>query len=57
MPEDYVIEDNESKGLVKDISVGGAFLKPNEVKCLSIGQEILLVIPYLDKKMSGSKVK
>jgi hypothetical protein len=48
MPEDYVIEDNESKGLVKDISVGGAFLKPNEVKSLSIGQEVLLVIPCPD---------
>jgi len=50
MPADYVIEDNESKGLVKDISVGGSFLKPNEVKSLSIGQEILLVIPYPDNK-------
>jgi len=29
MPAGYVIQDNESKGIVKDISVGGAFLKPN----------------------------
>jgi len=50
MPADYVIQDNESKGLVKDISAGGAFLKPNEVKSLSIGQEILLVIPYPDNR-------
>jgi len=50
MPAGYVIQDNESTGLVKDISVGGAFLKPNEVKSLSIGQEIVLVIPYPDNK-------
>ena len=50
MPAGYVIQDDESKGLVKDISVGGVFLKPNEVKSLSIGQEILLVIPYPDNK-------
>jgi len=50
MPADYIIKDNKSKGLVKDLSLGGVFLKPSEVESLSIGQEVLLVIPYPDNK-------
>jgi hypothetical protein len=50
MPADYIIQGNTNKGLVKDVSIGGAFLKPNKVKSLSIGQEILLTILYPDSK-------
>jgi hypothetical protein len=37
MPADYVINEKEAKGLVKDVSLSGAFLKPCEVTSLFIG--------------------
>lgn len=48
MPADYIINEKQGKGLVKDVSLGGAFLKPSEVTSLFIGQEVLLMIPYPD---------
>jgi hypothetical protein len=48
MPADYVIDERQGKGLVKDVSLSGAFLKPSEVTSLFIGQEVLLMIPYPD---------
>jgi len=50
MPADYIIQDNKNKGLVKDLSLGGAFLKPSEVSSLCIGQEVLMILPYPNRK-------
>ena len=52
MPADYVIDEKKVKGLVKDVSLSGAFLKPREVTSLFIGQEVLLMIPYPDNDRS-----
>jgi hypothetical protein len=48
MPADYVIDEKKAKGLVKNLSLSGAFLNPSEVTSLFIGQEVLLMIPYPD---------
>ena len=47
MPVDYVTQDHSSKGLTKDISIGGILLEASEIGgSFSIGEEIVLTIQY-----------
>jgi len=47
MPVDYVAQDHSSKGLTKDISIGGMLLEASEIgESFSIGEEIVLTIQY-----------
>ena len=44
---DYVAQDHSSKGLTKDISIGGVLLETSEIRgSFSIGEDIILTIPY-----------
>jgi len=51
MAVDYVAQDHSSKGLIKDISIGGVLLETSEIGGLfSIGEEIVLTIEYPDQE-------
>jgi len=47
MSVDYVAQDHSSKGLIKDISIGGVLLETSEIGgSFSIGEDIILTIQY-----------
>ena len=51
MSVDYVTYGNTKRGLIKDISVGGVLFETSEIEeSFSVGEEILLTIPYPDEK-------
>ena len=51
MSVDYVTNGHTKRGLIKDISLGGALFETSEiVESFSVGEEILLTIPYPDEK-------
>ncbi|MBE9592147.1 MAG: PilZ domain-containing protein [Proteobacteria bacterium] len=44
---DYVAQDHNSKGVIKDISIGGVSLETSEIGgSFSIGEDIILTIQY-----------
>lgn len=53
MPVDYIVQDHSSKGLTKDISIGGILLEASEIgESFSIGEEIALTIQYPNQEKS-----
>lgn len=47
----YVTNGHTKRGLIKDISVGGVLFETGEIgESFSVGEEILLTIPYPDEK-------
>ncbi len=51
MSVDYVANGHTKRGLIKDISVGGVLFEASEIgESFSVGEEILLTIPYPDEK-------
>ncbi len=51
MSVEYVAQDHSSKGLIKDISIGGVLLETSEIGgSFSIGEDIILTIQYPDQE-------
>ncbi len=47
MSVEYVAQDHSSKGVIKDISIGGVLLETSEIGgSFSIGEDIILTIQY-----------
>lgn len=62
MSVDYVTNGHTKSGLIKDISVGGVLFETSEIEeSFSVGEEILLTIPYPDEnryvKIRGQVVR
>jgi len=47
MPVEYVAQEHSSRGVIKDISIGGVLLETSEIGgSFSIGEDIILSIQY-----------